>query len=92
MSSDTLLADHTRVGIHQHVVRTDELVIVGREYNFTGFTGLFLPLLNLKNDRWSELIVEIIEMAYIRLKIIKHETDLLTGFRTVNCFYRVGQL
>ena len=92
MPSDTLLADHTRVGIHQHVVRTDKLVIVGREYDFTGFTGFFLPLFNFKNDRWSELIIEIIEMTHIGLKIIKHETDLLTGFRTVNCFYRVGQL
>jgi hypothetical protein len=92
MPSDTLLADHTLVGIHQHVIRADELVIVGREYDFTVLTRIFLPLFNLENDRWSKLIIEIIEMAYIRLKIIKHETYLFTGFRAVNSFYRVSQL
>jgi hypothetical protein len=71
------------------VIRTDELVVMGCEYDFTGHAGLFLPLFNLENDRWSELIIEIIEMTHIRLKIIKHETQLPAGFRAVNSFYRI---
>ena len=86
MSADALLASLPRVRVHQHVVRADELIIVRSENNSAGSPGLLLPLLDLKNDGGRELIIEVIEMAHIRRKVIENEADLLSGLRAESFF------
>ena len=85
----TVLMGHR---IIQHMVRTDQLVIMCRENDLTLMPSLFPPLHDLQDDRRGQLVVEVIQMADIRLEVIQHQPQLLPGFAAVNSFDRIGQL
>ena len=89
---ETLLTVLMGYRIVQHMVRTDELVVMCRENGLALMPSLFPPLDDLQDDRRGQLVVEIVQMANIRLEVIQHQPQLLPGLAAVNGLDRVGQL
>jgi len=85
----TVLMGHRIV---QHMVRTDELVVMRRENDLALMPSLFPPFDDLQDDRRSQLVVEVVQMADIRLEIIQHKPQFLPSLTAVNRLDWVGQL
>ena len=80
------------IGIIQHMIGTNQLVIMGRINNFTWMSRLLLPLLDLQNYARSQLIVEVVQMAYIRLEILQNQANFLSCLSRIDGFNRICQL
>ena len=91
MTSETFFTVLMTVGIVQHMIWTYQLIIMSRKNDLTFLPSLFSPLHNLQNHRWSQLIVEVIQMTDIRLEIIQYFPDLNSCFFAVYCFQRICQ-
>ena len=87
-----LLTVLVSVRIVQHVVRTDQLVIVRCEDNLTLMPRLLTPLHDFQNHRRRQLVVEVVQVTDIRLEVIQNFSQLYPCFLTVNRLDRIGQL
>lgn len=84
----------TDLSVHPtaHMIRADQLVVVGRVEDAAGVSDLLPPFVCLKEDAGRQLIVEIVEMDNIRSKIIQHQPQLLPGLGRINGLERVCKL
>ena len=73
-------------GLMTHMIGTNQLIVVCRIKNLAGMPSFFLPLADLKDDAGGELIIEVVEMAYIGLEIIQDHPDFFSGFKGINRF------
>ena len=91
LPAEAVFADLT---IHPaaHMVRADQLVVVGSVEDAAGLSALPPPLVRLKEDAGRQLIVEIVEVDNIRSKIIQHQPQLLPGLGGINGLERVCKL
>ena len=74
------------------MVRTDELVVMCREDDFTIPSGLLTPLHDFQNDGRCQLVVEVVQVTDIRLEIVQNLPQLYSCFLAVNRLDWVGQL
>ena len=80
------------VRIVQHVVRTDKLVVMRREDDFTIPSGLLTPLHDFQNDRRCQLVVKVVQVTDIWLEVVQNFSQLYSCFITVDSFDWIGQL
>ena len=74
------------------MIRTNQLVVMCREDDLTILSSLLTPLDDFQDDRRGQLVVEVVQMADIRLEIIQHQPQLLPGLAAVNGLDWVCQL
>lgn len=92
MTAEALLTVLMSIRVVQHMVRADQLVIMGSKDNFALMPCLFAPLHDFQNHGWSQLIVKIVQVTDIRLEVVQYFSQLYSCFFTVDCLDRVGQL
>ena len=63
-----------------------------RENDLTVLSSLFPPLDDFRGGLRGQLVVEIVQVADIRLEVIQHQPQLLPGLAAVNGLDRVSQL
>ena len=80
VSPQALFADGVGIGVLHHVVGADQLTVMGGVEDFTFVPGLTLPLSDFQDDTGGQLVVEIIQVAYVWLKILQNQADLFPGF------------
>lgn len=60
----------------EHMIRTDQLIVVRRIENPAGMPALSAPFINFQQDGRRKLVIEIVQMHHIRLKVIQHQSNL----------------
>ena len=92
MTAQTFLTILMSIRIIQHMVGTDKLIVMGSVYNPALPAAFSPPFRNLQDHGRRQLIVEIIDMTYIRPEIIQHQPQLLPCLGGIDRFDRIGQL
>ena len=92
MAAQALLTVLVGVGIVQHVVRADQLVVMCRKDDFAIPSGLLAPLHDFQNDGRCQLVVKVIQVTDIRLEVVQDFPQLDSCFLAVDSFDGVGQL
>ena len=92
MTADALFADLALTGVEQLVIGTDQLEIVGGEHDAAGISRLPLPLDDLHDHGGGQLVIEVVQMDDLRLKIVQHQAELLSGLCGVDRLQGVADL
>ena len=92
MAAEALLTVLVRVRIVQHVVRTNQLVVMCREDDLTIPSGLLAPPHDFQDDGRSQLVVKIVQVTDIRLEVVQNFPQLHPCFLAVDGLDRVSQL
>ena len=78
-----LFAVFVRVGVVQHMIGAHQLRVVGRIDDPAGMPGFLPPFGDLHDDGGRQLIIEVVQMAHVRLKAVQYLPDFRARFGAV---------
>lgn len=80
------------IGVITHMVGTNQLIVMRSVKNLTAYACFLPPTLDLQDNTGCQLIIEIIQVADLRLKIFQNLPQFPSCFKGIDDFDGVAQL
>ena len=91
MPAQTFFAVFPGIGVVAHMVGAHQLKVVGSIDHPAGM-ALLPPFCDFQQNGGGQLVIEVVEVAHVRLKILQHQPQLPPGLGGINGLDGIGQL